>query len=186
MQSALKRLIAILFLSIFLFNLYGYQLLIDYWQSKEDVVLSKKISSNLQETDLVSITIPAVLPPYSENLDKYEWVEGEVNLKGYIYKYIKRRIFKDSVEFVCIANTGKMHLENARENFFRLCNALQDSSEPKGTAGMQVKPVFFDYFCEAYEYAVAPEEESIDFFSPFYKDALPSEPNRSLEQPPEV
>lgn len=139
----MKRLTAILFLSILLFNFYGYRLLIRYWQNREEINLQAR-AENMPDQDLVSIKVATVLPPYTYGSNKYETVNGEVDVEGITYKYVKRRIYKDSIEFLCVPHLAKKRLENAREEFFRLSNDLQNSSDQKKSSGtLQIKPVVF-------------------------------------------
>lgn len=144
----MKRLFAILFLAILLFNLQGYQLLIHYWQVEQEGDFETKLSKNDFETDdLISIKVPVTLPYYT-NSANYDFTNGEVEMNGTSYKYIKKRIYNDSIEFVCIANTGKMRLENARDEFFKLCNDLTAAKDQnkKSPTHLNVKPLAFDYF----------------------------------------
>ena len=183
---ALKRLIAILYLSILFFNLYGYQLLIDHWQREEETALENEIHADLQEENLISIKVPAALPPYSDNLEQFEWISGEVNVEGTIYKYVKRRIFKDSVEFLCVPNIAKMRLENAREDFFRLCNDLQTASkQDKNHTTSPVKPITFDYCSEIIQYQISPANDNLQVFVTIYNERQPVKKQYGIDHPPE-
>lgn len=104
------------------------------------------ITQTIADQDLVSIKVATVLPPYTYPSNRYEAVNGEVNVNGMTYKYVKRRILKDSIEFLCAPHFAKKRLENAREEFFRLSNDLQNASDQKkSTATLQIKPVVFEY-----------------------------------------
>ena len=183
----MKRLIAILCLSIFLFNLYGYQLLINHWQKGEELALQDQIhTNNLQEEDLISIKVPAALPPYSSNLETFEWVDGEVNVDGTIYRYVKRRIFKDSVEFLCVPHTAKMRLENARENFFRLCNDLQNASQQEQQQGsLQLKPIIFVFCSDVADYYIPLIEDNSKTCLSIYNEQEAVANVFTIDHPPE-
>ena len=170
---AVKRLIAILFLSVFLFNLFGYRLLISYWQYQE-------------ESKLEAIKVATVLPPYTYVSDTYETVNGEVDVDGMTYKYVKRKIFKDSIEFLCIAHVEKKRLENAREEFFKLSNDLQNATnQKKNTNTLQIKPISFEYCSLTESYNFLELKESPRSFcgilTPFKSILL----SGSLDHPPE-
>jgi hypothetical protein len=126
-------------MSLLLFNLYGYQVLFDCLQSRADHQLKTRlVQQTPEEKDFISFTVAAHLPPYADYSGEYEWVDGEVTIDGVPYTYVKRRIFKDSVEFLCLPHTGKMQVESAREQFFKLCNDLQASAGNQSPAS---KPV---------------------------------------------
>jgi len=98
----------------------------------------------LNEESLLSIRVATTLPPYANDSREFEWADGEVLLDGVVYKYVKRRIYKDSIEYLCIAHEGRMKVENAREQFFRLCNDLQSSSTQNKKANSVAKPFSFE------------------------------------------
>ena len=182
---AVKRLIAILFLSVFLFNLFGYRLLISYWQYQEESKLEAK-TQTISDEELVSIKVATVLPPYTYVSDTYETVNGEVDVDGMTYKYVKRKIFKDSIEFLCIAHVEKKRLENAREEFFKLSNDLQNATnQKKNTNTLQIKPISFEYCSLTESYNFLELKESPRSFCGIltaFKSILLS---GSLDHPPE-
>lgn len=137
-------------MGLLLFNLYGYQVLFDCLQSKADQQLrTRLIRQTPEEKDLISFTVATHLPPYADYSGAYEWVDGEVTIDGVPYTYVKRRIFKDSVEFLCLPHTGKMQVESAREQFFKLCNDLQASAgHPAPMSKPVVKYISFEYVAQ--------------------------------------
>ena len=138
----MKRVLAILLLGILLFNWGGYRLLSSWLETRADSRLEANLdNNNYNESDLVSIKIAANLPYYI-NSPAYERVDGEINIKGVNYKYVKRRMYNDSLELLCIPNIEKTGLQNAREDFFRLANDLMsDNSSSKKSTGHQQQHV---------------------------------------------
>lgn len=131
----MKRVASILLLGILLFNWGGYRLFTDYLAQRSDSRLEASLDENdYNEADLVSIKVAANLPYYT-NSENYERVNGEIDIKGIHYKYVKRRLYNDSVELLCIPNIAKTGLENARNDFYRLANDLvsNNSSSKKST-----------------------------------------------------
>lgn len=182
----MKRLIAILFLSIFLFNLYGYRLLISYWQSQAEISIQAK-AAQTPESDLVSIKVATVLPPYTYASNTYESITGEVDVHGMTYKYVKRRIFKDSIEFLCVPHIAKKRLENAREEFFRLSNDLQNASDQKKSSNtIQIKPVVFEYCSLTDNYTFTSLNTEVNFFYTILTPYKPSRFSCSVDHPPEA
>jgi hypothetical protein len=131
-----KRTAAILLLAILLFNWGGYRLVTTYLEEKADSRLEASFDNNTyDETDLVSIKIPAQFPYYTGTAS-YERIDGEINIKGVAYKYVKRRIYKDTLELLCVPNLAKTSVQNARDDFFRMANDLvanNNSTSKKST-----------------------------------------------------
>ena len=180
----MKKTAAILFGSILLFNLYGYKLLLKWRHNAEEVVLQNQIiNNNFNENDLISIKVATVLPPYISASENYEWKDGEVVLNNTIYKYVKRKIFKDSIEFLCLPHPGKMNVESAREQFLQLCFDFQNAKDKNNNHQQSlVKPFTFEaitiksLFIPDYKWRLAP----------FYKDLQsPNLPQLFLSTPGE-
>ena len=126
---------SILLLAVLLFNWGGYHLFTDYLENKADQQLEASLDdNNYKESELISFKVPANLPYYT-NSENYERVNGEININGVDYKYVKRRMYNDSVELLCIPNVTKTGLENARNDFYRLANDLvSNGASKKSTA----------------------------------------------------
>ena len=130
----MKRLAAILLLGIFLFNLVGYRWVISYLENKADERLDGTISASAYSaSELISFKTPVTVPYYN-NSSSFENAEGEVNINGTYYRFVKHRIYNDSVELLCIPNNSKKELMSARDDFFKLVNDLQQNSSGKKRA----------------------------------------------------
>lgn len=153
----MKKTAAILFLFVFLFNLYGYRLLMDCIQSgKEAALITQLDNDSFAEEELITIKTPIALPYYN-NTPEYDRVDGTINIDGTEYKYVKRRIFNDSLELLCIPNTAKKEMETARLNFFKLTNE-GTPAEGKGAPLKGFKNVLLEY-CDTlplYQFALPP------------------------------
>jgi hypothetical protein len=138
-SHSVKRIVAILLLGMLLFNWGGYRLVSGYLETKADSRLEASIDrEQYNEADLVSIKVAANLPYYTTytHSANFERVDGEVVIKGVSYKYVKRRLYNDSLELLCIRNTEKAGLQNAKDQFFRLANDLaNDNSSTSKKAG---------------------------------------------------
>lgn len=173
-----------MFLSVFLFNLAGYQLVIGYLQQQEDSRLVTQLDQNEYSNDeLISIKTPLTLPYYT-NSEQYERVDGTIEMEGIEYRYVKRRVFNDSLELLCLPNWGKEQLQSAKLEFFKLNNdwkSAQDGKKSTATA----KPVLPE-FCEEINFinctSVAASRPSYGMLP---APALPSLCIRVQEQPPD-
>lgn len=136
----LKKTAAILLLGLFLFNWFGYRLLTSLLVEHANTSLEADLdNNNYVDSDLISIKIPANLP-YHNNSKEYTRVDGEINLAGIHYKYVKYRLYNDSLEYLCIPNQATTKLTNARDAFFGLVNDIQQSTSEK-KAGKNSGPI---------------------------------------------
>ncbi len=123
-------------MGILLFNWSGYRWLTFYWEKQENTLLEAQLDgNNYDESQLIPIKIPSThLSSYS-NTRSFERVNGQVAIRGIQYKYVKRRIFNDSLEYLCIPNQKAMGLQTARDDFFKLVNDLQQHNPRGGKSG---------------------------------------------------
>lgn len=127
----MKRLSAILFLGVFSFNIFGYRIVASYLENKQNQQLELALDSNeYADHELISIKQPANLPYYTNSFD-FHRIDGEVNIDGVIYKYVKCRIYNDSLELLCIPHTGKMKIQAAKADFSKLAADFQQSNDKK-------------------------------------------------------
>jgi hypothetical protein len=130
-HRVVKRIASILLLGILLFNWGGYRLFTGYLENRADSRLEASLDANrYNESELISIKVAANLP-YIANSQNYDRVDGEIIIKGIQYKYVKRRLYNDSVELLCIPNLAKTGVRNARDDFFRLANDLATNNSSK-------------------------------------------------------
>jgi hypothetical protein len=118
----LKKVAAIFFIVLFFFNWFGYRLAFDYMQHKSNKQLEALLDNNsYDESQLVELKVPVNLP-YLNNRPDYERYNGEIELSGVLYKYVKRKLVNDTLYLMCIPNTKKMHLELAKDDLFKISN----------------------------------------------------------------
>ena len=84
------------------------------------------------ESQLIELKIPVNLP-YQASWTAYERYNGEVELNGTIYKYVKRKVSNDTLYLKCIPNERKMRLETAKNDFFKISNNLVQNKNSKET-----------------------------------------------------
>lgn len=121
----MKKIAAILFLGILLFNGFGYRLVSNYFDQKAADALVELIDQqNYDATTLVIVKSPVQLPYYA-NTAQFERVEGEMLINGVVYQYVERRIYNDSIEIKVLPNQDRLHIKNAREDFYQLAQNLQ-------------------------------------------------------------
>lgn len=127
----MKRLSAILLLSIFSFNLFGYRIVASFLENQENRKMELAIEdNNYSDQELRAIRVPANLPYYT-NSPTFQRIDGEIEVNGVFYKYVKCRIYNDSLELLCIPHTGKTKIQAARADFSELASEFQQSNNKK-------------------------------------------------------
>lgn len=155
----MKRLAAILLIGILFFNWYGYQLLTQYWQERADSKLQARLDKNEYTDDqLISVKIPLTSVSYSNynnaGISGFERVDGQIDIHGVRYQYVKRRVVGESLELLCIPNETAMKLQQVKNDFFRQANDLQQQNQGKKTPSSPVKDLSKDYQPTAMHIAV--------------------------------
>jgi hypothetical protein len=110
----------------------GFRLLFYYLQQKNDARLEAQFDNNsYDDSQLVELKIPVHLP-YQNSWPTYQRFDGEIELNGTMYKYVKRRLANDTLYLMCIPNSKKMRLEVAKNDFYNISNDLaQDDHSQK-------------------------------------------------------
>ena len=184
---SLKQFAAILLIGILFFNWYGYQLLTSYWQQQAETKLEARLDKHQYDDDqLVSIKIPLTTLAYYNSNSTFERVNGQVDINGVHYNYVKRRIYGDSLELLCIPNTTAMVLQKVKNDFFRQVNDLQQQNQGKKNNTNFSKDFSKDYTPTAMDITVpAALAESKTATGIFFTGNLPSRYSPTAEMPPD-
>lgn len=144
-NNKVKQTAAILLIMIFSFNIFGYRILYTYLANKADTRLELALDIEAyDDADLISIKQATNLPYYN-NSKTFERLNGEVNINGTIYKYVKCRIYNDSLEMLCIPHIAKMQIQNSKQVFFKLTNDLQQDKKKSSPEQKQAKSMLSEY-----------------------------------------
>jgi hypothetical protein len=93
--------------------------------TENNILESRLDENNYDESDLISVRVPALHLSCYTNSRLFERVNGQVEVNGISYKFVKRRLFNDTLELLCIPNHAIMELEAGNNNFFKGLNDLQ-------------------------------------------------------------
>jgi hypothetical protein len=130
----LKKTAAILFIGVFFFNWLGYRLLTDIIQQKADRHLEAQLDRNeYDESQLIEMRIPLNMP-YQTVSSGFERIDGDIEIGGIHYKYVKRKVDGGELVLLCLPNHSKMQLQSARDEFFQLVNDLQNPVQNKDSS----------------------------------------------------
>ncbi len=180
----MKKVAAILFLSVLLFNLYGYQWVIDYIQDRKEKVLITQLDQEAyQDEDLISIKTPISLPYYT-NSPTYERVDGTIEIEGIEYKYVKRRVYNDSLELLCIPNIARQQLRAAKADFIKLSHGYP-AAEGSKKATATIKIVLPEYCEDLTAFIFNPAGQAPKTYAGFRPCFLPVAGTTWQGQPPE-
>ena len=84
-----------------------------YYIHQSDVQMVKQIFDNkIDNTKLIEIKIPVSMPTI-QDWTEYEEIVGQIQLKDAYYNYVRLRLTRDTMYFICLANTAKTRLVNA-------------------------------------------------------------------------
>jgi hypothetical protein len=144
----LKKIASILLLGMLLFNWCGYRWVINYLQKDADLQLEARLDKNdYDESQLIEIKVPIHMP-YQSDWAAFERYDGEIEVNGIHYKYVKRKVQDGQLVLKCIPNATKQRLETVKDDLFKLVNDLQQdhaAKKPAAPNSILVKNVLGDY-----------------------------------------
>lgn len=183
----MKKLIAILFLVVLIFNIIGYKFVANYFEQKATFDLQASLDQHkYKESDLIRFKLHLNLP-YISNSTEFEAVEGNIDINGINYQYVKKRFFNDTLEILCVPNYTKSAIKESKNDFAKQLNDIAASNNSKKSSPNQiVKSGISDFI----------QEHHFDIYQLFYTSKLKHDSyhvNHSsfdflqrLEQPPEA
>ena len=186
----MKKIASTILLGLLLFNWCGYRWVINIVQQQADTRLEAKLDRNdYDESQLIEIKVPVNMP-YQTDWADFERFDGEIEVNGIHYKYVKRKVEDGQLILKCIPNQARQHLESAREDFFKMTNDLQQDNTAKKSgapAPSPVKNVLSDYDNQQQlSIASSFSERSAHVYN-LYQPKLVNKLLRSTpEQPPEA
>jgi hypothetical protein len=127
----MRKLVAIFMIAVFTFNVAGYQLFFNYISNKADKNLELALDrDNYKDEDLITIKQPTNLPYYTDSKD-FQRIDGEVEIDGVKYKYVKCRIYNGHLEMLCIPHKAKMQIEQTKNDYAKVANDFQQNDTQK-------------------------------------------------------
>jgi hypothetical protein len=142
----MKKIATLLLAVILLFNWFGYRILISLIERQANVQMEADLDrEQYDESQLVSFKVPVTYLPYYNYSAAFVRVDGQIEIKGVQYKYVKRRIFNDSLEVLCLPNKTVMKLRNTENEFFKFANDLQPEKKA-GSRNGSPKNMSLDYY----------------------------------------
>jgi hypothetical protein len=146
-----KRIAAILLLSLLLFNWIGYEVYTAILQENAAKTMMANLDeNNYSDADLISFKVPAVHLSSYVNSKEFQRVDGTVDINGIQYNYVKCRYNEDSLELLCIPNRTSTSIQNAKNEFLKLVNDLQHPGQSRKSSqhNISFKGFNADYYSE--------------------------------------
>ena len=141
----MRKSVSIILLLILLFNMIGYKALFYYAEKRADASLEARLDKDLyEENDLVTVKIP-LFNPYQVEQNNFERINGEVNINGKIFKYVKRKVSDGNLILLCIADDHKNILKKAKSDYETAANDLPSNNKTPGRSGFQKNLNSSDY-----------------------------------------
>lgn len=178
---------SILLMGILLFNGFGYQMLYHYLESRQDQKLEALIDKNhYDKSELVTIKIP-LFTPYISDQAEFQRIDGEVNYNGILYKYVKRRVYHDSLILLCIADHEKMKLKEVNDRFFKCLGDIQKPGSNKSKEGnhSNFKNLFSEFNVKQYSWSLSASQVNSRRFPRTNQSLHPLLLTDNTEHPPE-
>jgi hypothetical protein len=140
-----KKLTAILFLSLFVFNLLGLKLVYFVLQQNADSQFMVLVDNKqFDSRDLIEITIPNPIP-YTKASANFDRVDGEINYKNKVYKYVYRKISENYIRILCLPDAKKTGLKQAQQKFERNANNAGQATKSNKQSNSTVKVNLSDF-----------------------------------------
>lgn len=130
----MKKTLAILLLSVHLFNLCGYQLFFSFAENFADKQMITSLDKNkYDESELMQIKLP-LNTPYITGSRNYERCDGQIELNGIHYNYVKRMVQNDTMYLYCIPNQQKTELNNTKTEYAKQSSDIPSNKKSEPTA----------------------------------------------------
>jgi len=141
----MKKLIAILLLGVFAFNLGGYYLVFKGLQMSAHKNLIERFDNEEYNQDLTfELKIPLALPYATTSTSEFKRVNGRFEYEGDVFKLVKQKLENDTLYIVCIKDHTEKHLIT---EFKEYAKKAQDSpgSTSKKESSSSTKQIIKDY-----------------------------------------
>ena len=149
-----------------------------------DAQLVKQLDNNrYNDKDLIAVKVPLNMP-YISDTKGFERVNGQIEIAGIHYNYVKRKVSEDTLYLLCLSNVSKTNLYNAKADFAKESNDFPLNKKVPET----IKKGNFgnEYNCICNQYLLSKSVDKTKIFYPCTTLQLPQIFIPIPEQPPKV
>ena len=131
-----KKIATILLLTFLFFNWVGYWLFISWVESREKATWVARLDKDQYNTDqLIVLKVSAEGIPYSNSSATFERADGEIEVGNIHYRYVRKRLYNDSVEFLCLPDREGSRLRSVKNDLLRLTTGVPDNHGKSNSRG---------------------------------------------------
>ena len=142
----MKKIVAILLLSMHLFYLGGYMLAFQYFMNRSDnQIVSQLYSNGANSSKLINLKIPVHMPTLDDWTD-YANIQGQVQVKDAYYNYVRLKMTKDTLYLICLPNTVKANLAKANIIMTKNLNDIPLSKKGPNNSSTKKAESTYDHF----------------------------------------
>jgi hypothetical protein len=169
---------------VHVFNLAGYSFVFGYLIRQSSHQFASKIEKHRYlDKDLVEIKIALNLPYYNSMSD-FEPFEGEITINNSSHRFVKRKVDRDTLYLLCLADAEKDKLLAAKTHYINevndFCGDKKDENALKKANDFPQYQLFFT------EYALVPHEACVHKTEGFILSSIPDSFIGSHDIPPEL
>lgn len=81
-------------------------------------------------SQLILVKVSVTHLSYYNSSPEFERVDGQIEIGGVPCEYVERRIFNDSLEFLCLPNQAALKIRASGDDYFKLVNDRLPDSKP--------------------------------------------------------
>jgi hypothetical protein len=159
--------------------------MLDCMQENQQESFTARVDNNAyNEAELISIKTPIDLPYYT-NSQEYERAYGSINVHGVDYEYVKRRVYNDTLELLCLPNRAKTEIQSTRDEFVK--HALDgNNSAPNKRSTRVAKISLPDFYQELKPSEVVPAFPPAHRYAALHTQFFSSDYSSRQERPPSL
>lgn len=124
-------------------------MVISYMGKGSEAALEQRLDKDAyNDEELISIKTTLNLPYYASS-PEFERAYGSITIEGVSYQYVKKRVYKDILELLCLPNAIKTKLQGIENDLTKSSADGQTSSPVK--KGASAWKLSLPDFCQALE-----------------------------------
>ncbi len=142
-------------------------------------------NQSYSKTGLIEIKVPLRLP-YATNWKEFQRCDGVIQFNGTQYNYVERKLYNDTMTFVCIPNEKQTELSNAKNEYAKqMSDAQTTSGNKKDGSSSVIKISVTEYNQQVNDYNISSLSSlQLNYFLQNDRPVAPSFIH-SILQPPE-